>query len=748
LATQQSIKAYIDTTVAATNELVEDTTPQLGGDLDLNSNNITGTGNIDVTGTVTADGLTVDGTVDGTAVALLRADNNSVTKKNTLRFEDTDTTTQNDQQIGRIEFYSNDTDHTGVDAVIEAVSATNGLKELRFLTSDTANTPLSRLAIDKSGNISFYDTDGTTSSFVYDASAGLTINEAAADRDFRVESVNKQYMLFVDAGNDRVGINENAPTAALHVNSGANGNIIQANGSATAWDFILKGTNDGAADSILYEMGMYRDDGSTNPNTVLKFGRGGGVQNGFFVIDQNGTEALRLSNNGFEFNDDSNNLDFRVESDSNTHALFVDAGNNSVNIAGASDPSAGNLIVTGSANAASASHRPAILGRGSYGGGIASLDTLESGWYQITSGTIWNFYHGRDTSSDTPDSKIVQTFNSGETVFNESSRDLDFRVESDNNSHMLFVDAENDFVGINKSEPEVELHVRSTAAGAMTTFESSSANSSGGPNIRLWRNSSSPADGDGLSRLIFQGMNSADERIDYVELQTEIENVTDGAEDGLFQLETLVAGTSRTRLLINGSESAFNDGGRNLDFRVESDSNAYGFFLDASKKAVGVNFDSNPGAYAQFGVRFSGSDSDVNSTGLAVQDTADSSNVSFCTFFNGLGSGIGSITRVGTTNAVNYNTTSDRRAKQNIADADDAGAVIDAIQVRKFDWIEGNQHQPYGMIAQELVEHAPEVVHQPANEEDMMGVDYSKLVPMLVKEIQSLRARVAQLESN
>jgi hypothetical protein len=29
----------------------------------------------------------------------------------------------------------------------------------------------------------------------------------------------------------------------------------------------------------------------------------------------------------------------------------------------------------------------------------------------------------------------------------------------------------------------------------------------------------------------------------------------------------------------------------------------------------------------------------------------------------------------------------------------------------------------------------------------MWGVDYSKLVPMLVKEIQSLRARVAQLES-
>jgi hypothetical protein len=28
-----------------------------------------------------------------------------------------------------------------------------------------------------------------------------------------------------------------------------------------------------------------------------------------------------------------------------------------------------------------------------------------------------------------------------------------------------------------------------------------------------------------------------------------------------------------------------------------------------------------------------------------------------------------------------------------------------------------------------------------------MGVDYSKLVPMMLKEIQSLRARVADLES-
>jgi len=38
-------------------DLVDDTTPQLGGDLDLNSNNITGTGNINTTGTLTTSGL-------------------------------------------------------------------------------------------------------------------------------------------------------------------------------------------------------------------------------------------------------------------------------------------------------------------------------------------------------------------------------------------------------------------------------------------------------------------------------------------------------------------------------------------------------------------------------------------------------------------------------------------------------------------------------------------------------------------
>ena len=104
------------------------------------------------------------------------------------------------------------------------------------------------------------------------------------------------------------------------------------------------------------------------------------------------------------------------------------------------------------------------------------------------------------------------------------------------------------------------------------------------------------------------------------------------------------------------------------------------------------------------------------------------------------------ITLTGST--VAYNTSSDERLKENIQDANDAGSKIDAIRVRQFDWKETGEHQEHGVIAQELKTVAPEAVTEGDTEDDMMGVDYSKLVPTLIKEIQSLRNRVAQLENS
>jgi len=131
---------------------------------------------------------------------------------------------------------------------------------------------------------------------------------------------------------------------------------------------------------------------------------------------------------------------------------------------------------------------------------------------------------------------------------------------------------------------------------------------------------------------------------------------------------------------------------------------------------------------------------------LSLWNTATSGTIYQAIFRDGAsGAARGTITTNGSATA--YNTTSDQRLKENIADADDAGSKIDAIQVRKFDWKADGSHQDYGMVAQELLEVAPEAVSAPEDPEEMMGVDYSKLVPMMLKEIQSLRARIAALES-
>lgn len=113
------------------------------------------------------------------------------------------------------------------------------------------------------------------------------------------------------------------------------------------------------------------------------------------------------------------------------------------------------------------------------------------------------------------------------------------------------------------------------------------------------------------------------------------------------------------------------------------------------------------------------------------------------------GAQIGSITQSGTT-GVAYNTTSDRRLKCNIQPSGDAGAIIDQIEIVAHDWKAApEEHVAYGVIAQDLHLVAPQAVtpgDDDADIDQVWQVDLSKLVPLLVKEIQSLRGRVAELE--
>jgi hypothetical protein len=89
---------------------------------------------------------------------------------------------------------------------------------------------------------------------------------------------------------------------------------------------------------------------------------------------------------------------------------------------------------------------------------------------------------------------------------------------------------------------------------------------------------------------------------------------------------------------------------------------------------------------------------------------------------------------------------SDPSMKENITVAPDPGEVIDAIEVVEYDWISSGEHIRWGLLATDIAYHLPEAAFIPANPKGPWGYAADKLVPMLLREIQLLRQRVAALE--
>lgn len=78
--------------------IVYDDSPQLGGNLDLNNNNITGTGNLNITGTLTATSFTGNilgsGSIAGTVTGTTQSPSNNSTKLATTAYVDAQVATE------------------------------------------------------------------------------------------------------------------------------------------------------------------------------------------------------------------------------------------------------------------------------------------------------------------------------------------------------------------------------------------------------------------------------------------------------------------------------------------------------------------------------------------------------------------------------------------------------------------------------------------------------------------------------
>jgi hypothetical protein len=137
---------------------------------------------------------------------------------------------------------------------------------------------------------------------------------------------------------------------------------------------------------------------------------------------------------------------------------------------------------------------------------------------------------------------------------------------------------------------------------------------------------------------------------------------------------------------------------------------------------------------------------------LLVWNRASTANSTTAADFRNGSSSVGNITYTNTTTL--FTNLSDHRRKSNVQDLTGSGTFIDALKPRTFDWDTGDKG--VGFIAHEFAEVSPSSVSGEKDAVDSDGkpvyqamqASSAEVIANLVAELQSLRQRVAALESN
>ena len=342
-------------------------------------------------------------------------------------------------------------------------------------------------------------------------------------------------------------------------------------------------------------------------------------------------------------------------------------------------------------------------------------------------------FAGIDDQSSSNDDQLTITDTA--VVINEDSDDVDFRVESNGNANMLFVSGGNDVVGIgNEGDLGVGLHIKSadSSASANTAADELVVEASGQGGINILTGNTSKGN-------IFFG---------------------DDGDDDIGRL-SYSHNDNSMRLTTNGSE------------RLRIDSS--GRILANTTSTIDTN--------AAFSIK------ELNNYPLATKVDA-TVNTQQIGFFNGNGQ-VGGITTNGSATA--YNTSSDYRLKENISYDFNATTRLKQLKPARFNWIADDTNTLLdGFLAHEVSSIVPEAIngdkdatetkqnvilnangtmiyngvpeqeHTEGKEKGTypsdstwvaekevpvyQSIDQAKLVPLLVKTVQELEARIKTLE--
>jgi hypothetical protein len=312
------------------------------------------------------------------------------------------------------------------------------------------------------------------------------------------------------------------------------------------------------------------------------------------------------------------------------------------------------------------------------------------------------------------------------------------------------------------------------------TLKSTDADANSGPNLRLARDSSSPADGDVIGQILFTADDDAGNATDFFSISGNIRDASNGDEDVQMVFYGFRGGSSVNYLEFDGDHVVFNEGSSDIDFRVESDNIANAFFVNGANGYVNIGTNAgvdeltihDPNAaqsYLRLTTNVSG---ETNSDGFLVGLSTNNALIinyepgALIFYTNSTEhfriASNGDLTATDTSISSN----SDSRLKENIADYTYDISKFKQFQAKTFDWKNPEEHNSKtgnrGFIAQEVAaidDYWTDQIPIDSNKEDAKLIDadsdgnhmaktlkLGKKDAMYISVIQQLITRIEALE--
>ena len=231
-------------------------------EIDLTATAIDVNGTMDVSGELTGSTASFSSSSDSDVQLTLTNTGVSSSHAPTLDMHRNSASPADDDQLGRIRFRGeNDASENITYASISVLAAdvTDGTEDGTFRITTKQN--------------------GADKQRVSIKSAETVLNEQSADIDFRVESDSSTHMLFVEAGTDRVGINNNSPSTVLHISDTSP--VVTLTDTDTSARNILSGA-------------------SSNGSLLLGADEDNAVSNSIVSLRVDGSEKAQANSTGFD----------------------------------------------------------------------------------------------------------------------------------------------------------------------------------------------------------------------------------------------------------------------------------------------------------------------------------------------------------------------------------------------------------------------------------------------------------------